>query len=1255
MSTLTRIEAALKGMDQAGFHQLCDAYLKRRGYRNLNSIGLSLGAEKTTTGTPDTLVSQPDGTYVFNEYTTQQTGVAAKFHEDLDKCFDEEKTGIPAARISEVILCHNGKLSTTDSYSLEEKCRTHGPAPTILGLGMLAHEIYDKYPKLAKDFFGIEVDTGQILHVDDFVEVYSRGTLATPLTTALHFKEDDVTAVTQALETSNVVFVTGRPGVGKSRIAVECARRHAANHQDDQVWCVFNRGIDLFQDLHEHFAAPGHYLFLIDDANRLPSFEYALDLLRNARPDRTFKIIATVRDYAIKSVQNAARIYGSSDPIEIKPLTEEQIRTLVEKEYGINHPAYLERIAAIADGNPRLAIMAARVAIKADSLDSLSDVSALYEDYYSSVRDDISELKDPTMLLVAGIVAFFRIVDRSNAEMMGAIADTFDIDPETFWAAVSRLHKMEVFDLHADEVVRVSDQVLATYLFYLAVFREKSLDFAALLTTFFPQNRQRFIEVLNPVASTFGGESIAELLRPYLLEARKVFKQRGDDDAVLDLLDAFATLMPTDALIAVDELVGEREPEGVDKSVSFKESSALPPSPSVLSILGQFHHASDAESAIAIELMVAYLNRAPADAPLVVRTLNDGFGIRHTSYLEGFAVQVRTADLLVKASDAGRNEMASRLFLAYAGAQLQVRFHRMEAQRGLTYRIYDIHLLPTQELISLRHSLWTQVFSLQNVPPLTDQVVDLLDAYVRNGRDRASKEVIASDAPALIEFFLQAFDPSNYRHAAVVREYVALLHWLEIGGSEALAELFAGGDAFRLYDILLHDTEMRTELGWEEYGKQRRVRIEAFAATLDSDSLRSFLSQVAEMRRMIDPEHGHQLWQLESSVSEILSAVNRQSAELFSEVLLEHIHAGNPLNLQPDMLAVELIQSHGSGDAYDLLAAGDYPGRWAWLLGYFMVIPEAEVTPTYLEEMYRAYEEAPAELLVRGLDHLLKFTTLDPQVIVRVTQIILDRLDSDPLLGRLLASLFNRHADLWKEMPGLFSGETELLKRAYFEASRAYPNTDHSGAGFDLLLTLDPGFAQEWISWVHSAGPVYRGRADSRTYTRIWSRTDATDVMRNIVAAIIAEDATGKFHFDSYLTPFFRVEDNGSEVSVVQAKQDAFLDDMIRTNCNDARVMSLVFEVVSELPAERRRARVATFVGCTSDFDAFRVLRLEPSGGIYRGSGVPMYTERLSFFQSLVPLLDSVALLKHRHYVNEQIARVRETIEREKKRDFMRD
>jgi hypothetical protein len=85
MSKLTQIENALRATNPAGFQRLCDSYLRRLGYENINPLGFVIGTEKGAQGMPDTLITRPDGTYDFAEYSTQKERLAGKFADDLAK------------------------------------------------------------------------------------------------------------------------------------------------------------------------------------------------------------------------------------------------------------------------------------------------------------------------------------------------------------------------------------------------------------------------------------------------------------------------------------------------------------------------------------------------------------------------------------------------------------------------------------------------------------------------------------------------------------------------------------------------------------------------------------------------------------------------------------------------------------------------------------------------------------------------------------------------------------------------------------------------------------------------------------------------------------------------------------------------------------------------------------------------------------------------------------------------------------------
>ena len=192
MSKVNQIQNALLEIEGGRFQKLCDAFLKAKGFGAINSLGSVIGKDKTRIGTPDTFIRQADQKLIFAEYTTQQIGTAKKFIEDLNKCFEETKTGVPLTDISQIIFCHSSILDAAEENTLVKMAKDKGVIATIYGLEAISFDLYQEHPGLAKDFLGVEIDTGQILSPEGFVENYDSNKLATPLRTEFLYREDDI-------------------------------------------------------------------------------------------------------------------------------------------------------------------------------------------------------------------------------------------------------------------------------------------------------------------------------------------------------------------------------------------------------------------------------------------------------------------------------------------------------------------------------------------------------------------------------------------------------------------------------------------------------------------------------------------------------------------------------------------------------------------------------------------------------------------------------------------------------------------------------------------------------------------------------------------------------------------------------------------------------------------------------------------------------------------------------------------------------
>src|SRR5207253_5874891 len=95
-------------------------------------------------------------------------------------------------------------------------------------------------------------------------------------------------------------------------------------------------------------------------------------------------------------------------------------------------------------------------------------------------------------------------------------------------------------------------------------------------------------------------------------------------------------------------------------------------------------------------------------------------------------------------------------------------------------------------------------------------------------------------------------------------------------------------------------------------------------------------------------------------------------------------------------------------------------------------------------------------------------------------------------------------------------------------------------------------------------------------------------------------------------------------------RQDSFLDAIIERRHSDTGVMRMLFAVIRNLGRERLRNRLATFIRHNQDFEAFSILPLRPDSWSGSGSAVPVFQAEVDFLESLLPMLNTVTLLRHK-------------------------
>lgn len=1261
MSKINQIERALQEVDGGKFQKIVDSLIVAKNLGIIDSTGSVTGADKTKPGTPDTLITLPDGSYLFAEHSVQQTALFKKFSDDLKKCFDEEKTGIPLKKIKGVLIFHTGELKSEEVELLNEMCTANGAYLNRFSLNQIAHELFHHYPRIAKDQLGIEVDTGQIVSPKDFVTQYGNNKLATRLDHAFHFRKEELRQSLEILEQQNLLLLSGPAGTGKSRLALETCEKFSEANPEYKVLCVYRRSLELWEDLKTWLSPPGAYLVFVDDANRVSQFGYLVSMLLEDREDRKLKVIATVRNYAIEGVQKQAERIGPLSVIKVAAMLEDQIKKLLKDEYNIQNAEYLERICSVSKGNPRLAIMAAEVAV-VSPLYELHNVQQLYDKYFSSIREELGldnnpEAKD--FLKVGAVISFFKAVDFHNEEMMLEIQQAFGMSKEAFWDSASQLHRMELCDMYEKEIVKVSDQVLGTYLFHLAVFREGILSLDSIFQHFFPKYSNRLRVTIIPVINAFDQVEIMKVMSPAV---KRKFSSIEKEKEKIEWLNSFWFLIPTDCLLWIANQIQEMESDPLKlEEIQFKKASSGIPSASMIGVLGQFHQGTPKDAKTALDLILHYFEKKPQSTPQLITLLTENFSFRVYSYRYGYWLQNFVLAELLRRGES-ESDYWIRVLLSYSRHSLGIEFESNRVRDRSVFESTRFNLVWTDQLKEFREKIWTWLFALGEHQTYWDSVIELLQSYFRKltrqnlERSESLSNMIQFDKDKLLPFLESKLDSDRYVDCMLIQDYLRQLRNHNVDYPMDLETRYRC-ESYEIAQILLPDYSEKIDrkLSMEEFDQLKKYRRLQLTKDFDYEDYMRFFERCREIQNSFSKDQG--TFNFQEGISEILLGLSDKNPTLFLDVFTAYLKAGDPFQVHPWNLVSKLIALSGFDATIALISENDFAAKEKWLFCAYQGVGHAEPSKESVESLLELYETSSVDSMPGSLEFLLHYRQLDPDIINRVASIILNRVKDDAFLAHGLRGLFFapfEDSDLIKEV---FANDSENLGKAYCALEAVSGHHDFQGKAFSQLLDLRPEFAREFVEWKlqNTTGSYLSDHDDHRDYSFIWLRADYSKVMDKILSAMFSLEPSGGETLSPYLNVFFKNTGDAKSAKEIIGKQDSYLLSFIDQHNENSDFMCRIFGLVVQLNPLRRLKFYSCFLESNNCFEDFEKLPLEAGGWSGSWSMVPAFQASLDYYRSLLPIFKGAAFLQHRQRIEHKIDQMESMIAHEKRSNFLGD
>ena len=709
MPKIIDIERKIDELNGGQFQALCDNLLSKQGYKNLVKIGTKEGSSKTTKGTPDSYFKTENGKYIFVEYTTKKDNLFKKIKDDIEKCLDVEKTEIRDSDIEEIIYCYtSSNLLPKEDKELMNICEKRGILLKLYGINEIANDIYNKYKIIAKEHLNLSLDTGQIFEVEDFIRKYDSYDMVAPLSTKFQFREKEIEEIISNFEKNKIILLHGAAGVGKTRLALEVAQR-ISNEKDYELLCIKSNKQAIFEDLKSYINTENKYLIFVDDINELINPKILLDYLTN---DSKIKLIFTIRNYAKEAIlNNINEITSSVFAMEIKKISDEEIKEFLIQNMEIRNEHYISKIQEIAQGNTRIAYMAGKLAIETQNLSSVSNATELYSIYYDKYLQETDIVKNRNLCKTLSIVSIIRKLDLENSNLIIFFLNFFEISNKEFENSIYELEKLEILEIYRKRIVLMNEQCLANYMIYYGIYENNYIDFSNFLYEIFKNYRKYILEIIKILLNIFCSDDMKNFIKEAVDIAWMKYKKE-DKNLYYDFMIYFLQFNETEVLFYINEIIEEISNEDSLTDIRIMEL--------LLKFNGSKHMGE------AFELIFELIKKIPDELNEIAKKIEEGYIGTSNSYHWNYY----TENILVKKLIENINtEIICDLFLKLSNPLLKTSFNPISSEGKNIILYHTIELELTKEVENYRKLIWEQLLKLSDNTKYQRTIIDILEKY----------------------------------------------------------------------------------------------------------------------------------------------------------------------------------------------------------------------------------------------------------------------------------------------------------------------------------------------------------------------------------------------------------------------------------------------------------------------------------------------------------------------------------------------
>ena len=1230
MSKINQIQQAIMALAPGAYQKLMDEYLvKRFHFDNIQPYGSHTGTDKTTKGTPDSYVRCSDGKYIFIAHGSVGKSFQ-KVKEDILDCLKPEKTGEPVENIKQIICCHTSTNfsagQTSELYSLFENI-------VIISLGDVSYDLLNKYQSLADDHLHIALDTHQFFDLAGFIKEYGKNSYSTSLDMPLLGRDDDLSNLTNALTSENVIVLSGASGIGKTRLAIEAAQQYASSH-NAKMMVIKSNGESIYSDCSSYIDGDKENIIVVDDANELVQIRHLLSLTLDKERSFAIKLLLTVRDYAKLSLFTAIDQIVKPHSIELQPLSGENIERILSEIFHITNRDILGQILSIAKGNARLAVMAANC-VKAKEFSAIRNAIDLFNGYYTPI---ISEL-DQQELLVASLVALFDAVPLAETTLPVLIAEKKGISHSEFIEHCKVLHRKEVVNLLDNRAVRFDNQNLRDYLLNYIFYQEKIITPSEIIDLAFPKYRTRIVFALTTLLHLFNSPENVEYIESEIRTAWSIVKQR-DDESQKCFIESFSSVVPDESLLFIKRQIDLLQEYHSVISAEEHQSSPNPKSyySEWIKLLSNFKGYDCFEDAI--ELAIRHLERNSEHPTDFYILFGDTWGFQYRSSRNRYKNELLLIDKLLDYYRTLPSDRSALCLYAFIKESMQYSFSCTEETDERTIRFITFHLPACEEVYNIRRKCFEGLFLLHISPSHQKWADQILFGLFSNHSSDEDAEIVQRDIATFSEVFSSRLSSANMSYCNYLRRILRACQKFDIPYPENLPK-HTENRIYTIYTVLSENYIFKYRDS-DDADTLRLRDIEALCTTTTT----SEFDQLWKTLSTSPLDTSGNDWEIGNGINLVFLCL-QENREKFFDCANSYLAHKAPFALYCDALIDGLIGFLGFKESERFLLTFDFDYRNQWITKIYNRISSDQIDESVYSRMLSIKDQPPELVVPIHYETAQRVNTIKPNFLKEYLLILIEKANSHPaLLSNFLRPLTHKAKQSIAELLHTFDQSLDILCDAYILALRGHLHFDYAGDLFLSLVEKDPTFiptvVSELVTERHST-------SDTDLLNALWRSANYAKLITIAMNALRTADVYSCYaevfghHF---MSKSLEDKDHAPKVTIWLTKHiSEFGKDMNR--------MKFLFNILCNCQKDIFLQGLISFCHINKSFDDFKSLRLTETSCSWSGSEIPLIDKRLDFLDNLRTQLKGIDFAEHRAWISEWIQDIRNYKSRIEAEEFM--